>query len=516
MIKIKNALISVYEKTGLLPLAKGLSRMGVRIYSTGNTAKALKAAGIKCTELSRVTGYPEILDGRVKTLHPRVHAGLLARRDKPSHMALLKKERMPQWDMVVVNLYPFEKILKKGGTHAEIIEMIDIGGPTMLRAAAKNFASVASVCDIKDYGPILREAQSKGVLSEKTLKRLSAKVFRCVSAYDALVASYLSDRQDVSRTEVLPARMSLDFEKVRDLRYGENPHQAGALYRSLGTGEPPLALAKVLGGKELSFNNLLDMEWAWSVVSAFQESASCVVKHNSPCGIALNAKPQKAFENAFACDPLSSFGGIVGFNRKVDTLMAKSLLAAGFLECIVAPAFTEDALGLLRQKKNLRLVQGRRQGLSRYLDFKKLKGGLLLQEGDVKDVKNKDLKVVTRVKPKARQIKDMLFAFKLCRFVKSNAIVIVKDGCTLGIGTGQPSRVDSALHAFRKAGKRAQGAVLASDGFFPKPDSIELAAKHGIQAIIQPGGSIQDPQVIKACNEAQMAMVLTGLRHFTH
>jgi len=519
-VQVKTALISVFDKTGLVVFARELKRRRVRILSTGNTARTLREAGIEATEVSEITDFPEMLDGRVKTLHPKIHGGILARRDKKSHLAVLAEHGIPMIDLVVISLYPFEQVRRRSSVREEIIEMIDIGGPTMLRAAAKNMDGVGAVCDTADYGEVLRELdRGKGTLSAAFRRKLAMKVFAVTSAYDTAITDYLAGDSGTGRKSdapgALPANLSLSYRKAGDLRYGENPHQKAALYRSLGGETGGLSEAEVLGGKELSYNNYLDLEAAWSLVSGFKEGCACVVKHNNPCGFAIHPDRAKAFKLAFAGDPLSAFGGIVGTNRRVDAALAKAILEAGFLECVVAPAFDAQALKLLREKKNLRLVAAPRRAPSAF-DFKKIQGGLLVQTPDQRDVAARQLKTVTLRHPAAKQMSDLLTGFKLLRFIKSNAIVIVKDGQAVGIGMGQPSRVDSVHTAIRKAGKRAKGAILASDGFFPKPDSIRAAAKHGISAIIQPGGSIKDAEVIAGCDKAKIAMVLTGVRHFTH
>lgn len=515
MTKIKRALISVYDKTGILPFAKKLHAMGVEIISTGGTAKLLKDAGVPVREVQSVTQFPEMLDGRVKTLHPRLHGGILALRDNPEHMKTLAKHKIQPIDLLVVNLYPFWDAVKTKTEEHEIIEMIDIGGPSMIRAAAKNYRFVASVSDPSDYEPILKElSKNDGALSEPTLRQLAGKVFKLTAYYDGLVARYFEGERQAAG--VLPPRVTLDFEKIQDLRYGENPHQKGALYREKGSKAAGVLKARQLHGKELSFNNILDLDAAFEMARAFKEPACAVIKHTSPCGFAVAKDAKTAFKNAHACDPLSAFGGIVGLNTHVDEAAAKQILASGFLECIIAEGFSKDALALLKTKKNLRLLSSPVKGAEESLDFKKVSGGLLLQERDEKDPTESSLKCVTKANPTPAQIQDLLFAFKVCRYVKSNAIVVAKSGVTVGLGMGQPSRVDSCETAFKKAGARSKGAVLASDGFFPQPDSIELARKAGIRAIIQPGGSIQDEAVIAAANRAGIAMVFTGLRHFKH
>jgi phosphoribosylaminoimidazolecarboxamide formyltransferase/IMP cyclohydrolase len=505
----------VYDKTGLLPFAKALSKRGVEIISTGGTAKLLKDAKIPVKEVASLTHFPEMLDGRVKTLHPRIHAGLLAVRDNPSHQKALAAHKIQPIDLLVVNLYPFWDAVKTKTEESEIIEMIDIGGPAMLRSAAKNFKFVAAVSDPADYAAILREIEkNSGCLSSQTLKRLAAKVFELTSSYDRLIADYFS--KETGSKDALPARLNLDFEKVQDLRYGENPHQKGALYRQKGIQSFGILKAKKLHGKELSFNNILDLDSALEMAQAFDDPACSIIKHTSPCGFAVAGNATTAFQSAYRCDPLSAFGSIVGFNTAVDDKTARAILDSGFVECVIAKNFTPKALALLKSKKNLRLLCVPGKGRGEALDFKKVSAGLLLQERDTQDPSPENLKCVTKLSPKPSEIDDLLFAFKVCRYVKSNAIVVAKNRATLGLGMGQPSRVDSCITAFKKAGARARGAVLASDGFFPKPDSIALAKKQGIRAIIQPGGSIQDQAVIAACDRAKIAMVFTGIRHFRH
>ncbi len=515
MTKIRRALISVYDKTGIVPFAKSLHDLGVEIISTGGTAQLLKKEGIPVKEVSEVTKVPEMLSGRVKTLHPAIHAGLLALRDDSIHMKTLAEHNIKPIDLVVVNLYPFWDAVNTKTEEREIIEMIDIGGPSMLRSAAKNFRFVASVSDPSDYTKIAQELKANGkTLSDDTRRQLAAKAFRLTAYYDGLIQNYLSS--DAAKAEShFPEKLSFEFEKAADLRYGENPHQGGALYRERGQIAGVVGAQK-LNGKELSFNNILDLDAAWELVRAFQAPACAIIKHTNPCGFALGKNAADAFKKAYACDPLSAFGGIIAFNSPVELQSAKEILASGFMECVIAPSFAKAALDALRTKKNLRLLGAADSKRAVSFDFKKVTGGLLLQDSDIVNISEKDLKCVTKTAPKKGEIQDLLFAFKVCRYVKSNAIVIAKAGATLGLGMGQTSRVDSCETAFRRAGKRAKGAVLASDGFFPKPDSIALAKKFGISAVIQPGGSIQDEVVIEAANRAKISMVFTGVRHFRH
>lgn len=519
MTKIRRALISVYDKTGLAPFAKALDGMGIEIISTGGTAELLRKEGVAVKDVSEVTKFPEMLSGRVKTLHPALHAGLLALRDDSKHLSTLAEHNIKPIDLVVVNLYPFWDAVKNKADEREIIEMIDIGGPSMLRSAAKNFRFVASVSDPADYARVLEELKKNDkVLSDATRRALAAKVFQLTSYYDGLILSYFSNGG--LKTEAhFPEALKLDFEKTGQLRYGENPHQAAALYREKGCLDGVLG-ARKLHGKELSFNNILDLDAAWEIVRAFPplagKHACAIIKHTNPCGFALGKDARDAFKKAYACDPLSAFGGIIGFNGVVDAKTARAILKSGFMECVIAESFDKEALETLGEKKNLRLLTASCSKNAPSRDFKKVTGGLLLQDADTKEVSASDLKSVTKIAPAKGERADLLFAFKVCRFVKSNAIVIAKGAATLGLGMGQTSRVDSCETALRKAGKRAKGAVLASDGFFPKPDSITLAKKYGIRAIIQPGGSIQDEAVIAAADKAGIRMVFTGVRHFRH
>lgn len=514
MTKVKRALISVYDKTGIVSFAKALGQKNIEIISTGGTAQLLRKEGVPVKEVSAVTQFPEMLDGRVKTLHPNLHAGLLAVRSDSSHMKTLDEHNIKPIDLLVVNLYPFWDAIKTKTLEHEIIEMIDIGGPAMLRSAAKNFRSVAAVWDPKDYELILAELEKQGGLSDELTKRLALKVFKLTSSYDQMIADYFEGKNNFSGN--FNKTLYLSFEKKMDLRYGENPHQKAALYEDKKDSQYGVVSAKQLHGKELSFNNFLDLDVALEMVEAFKEPACSIIKHVSPCGFAIGKDLISAFKKAYASDPLSAFGSIIGLNGVVDEKLAKTILKSGFIECIIAENFDNKALDLLKTKKNLRLLTVKMNSNRNSFDFKKVSGGLLVQDYDSKDISEQDLKCVTKNSPKKSQIADLLFAFKVCQYVKSNAIVVVKNKTTMGLGMGQPSRVDSCITALKKAGKRARGAVLASDGFFPKPDSIALAKKYGISAIIQPGGSIQDEEVIKAANKAGIAMVVTGVRHFRH
>jgi len=522
MLKIKRALISVSDKTGITEFAKILQSLGVEIISTGGTARALKEAGLSVIEMSDYTGYPEMLDGRVKTLHPKIHGGLLSLRDNPAHMKQIQEQAIGLIDMVVVNLYPFEKTVARDEVPlSEAIENIDIGGPSMLRSAAKNYRFVAVVCDTKFYASLASELKKNdGCLAEETLKNLAQEVFRLTSRYDAAISSFLNARWSANDDghAGLPDSLNLSFNKVASLRYGENPHQKAALYKSVPGRPDSLISAKQLHGKELSFNNYLDLNAAMMIIGDLKEPAACIIKHNNPTGVAEAKTLVRAYKDAWQTDPLSAFGGIVGLNRRVDAKTAKAILKSGFMECVLAPSYDGEALELLRSKKNLRLLEvvfDSAQGRGEF-DLKKIDGGILLQESDIKDLKTTDLKVVTKRKPTKKELCSLLFAWKVVKHVKSNAIVLAHATSTVGIGMGQTSRVDSVFMAIKRAGSRAKGSVLASDAFFPKADNIALAKKAGIAAIMQPGGSVADENVIKACDRAGIAMVFTGFRHFKH
>ncbi|MFA5156550.1 MAG: bifunctional phosphoribosylaminoimidazolecarboxamide formyltransferase/IMP cyclohydrolase [Candidatus Omnitrophota bacterium] len=518
MVKIKRALISVSDKTGVLELAKTLNKFGVEILSTGGTAKMIRDHGIAVKEVSEYTGFPEMLDGRVKTLHPRIHGGLLALRDKEEHMRALKNHDIGLIDMVVVNLYPFEQTINKPGvTIEEAIENIDIGGPSMLRSAAKNARSVAVVCNPSRYGQIIDELnRNDGYLPTKLMRELGLEVFKTTSHYDGIIYNYFKNQYDPGVKSAFPAQMSISFDKLQDLRYGENPHQKAAFYK-LANEAAGLTAMKQLWGKELSFNNILDLNAAVNIVKEFALPAVVFIKHNNPCGVAENKDMLKAYRDAWSCDKLSAFGGVLSINRKVDLALAKLIAKSGFLECIVCPGFVPNALELLKAKKNLRLLE--LPGMldkTAGLDFKKVNGGLLLQDEDSLTLDENNLKVVTKIKPTKAQMESLLFAWKVAKHVKSNAIILTRGTKTVGIGAGQMSRVDSVFISTKKAGKLALGSVLASDAFFPKEDAIQLAAKYKIKAIIQPGGSIADEQIIKMADKHKIPMVTTGIRHFRH
>ncbi|MBF0619354.1 MAG: bifunctional phosphoribosylaminoimidazolecarboxamide formyltransferase/IMP cyclohydrolase [Candidatus Omnitrophica bacterium] len=518
MFKVKRALISVSDKSGLLDLVKGLSKFGVEILSTGGTAKALRDAGYAVKDVSEHTGFPEMLDGRVKTLHPKIHGGLLALRDNAEHMKTVEAHGIGLIDMVVVNLYPFEKVTgKKNVSLEEAIENIDIGGPSMLRSAAKNYRSVAVVCNPARYKDVLKELEANsGILPDALLFNLALEVFDRTASYDRAISQFLNRRFSSDAFTAMPQHVALNFVKAQDLRYGENPHQPGAFYRDADalTG---LAKMKQLHGKELSFNNILDLYAVCDIAYAFKNPAAAVIKHNNPCGVAEDVTLAKAYKNAWACDTLSAFGGIIGLNRAVDAATAQAIVKSGFTECVIAPAFDQAALELLMQKKNIRLMTLPVEDFVKdKYDFKKVAGGLLLQEADIRELAAEELKVVTKKKPTKAQIAALLFGWKVVKFVKSNAIVLAKGSRTIGIGMGQTSRVDSTDLAIRRAGKLSKGACLASDAFLPKADNVTAAAKAGIAAIIQTGGSIADPEVIKEADKRGIAMVVTGVRHFRH
>lgn len=510
------AFLSVSDKTGIVDFAKGLKELGYEVVSTGGTAKALKEAGLEVTGVSEITGFPECLDGRVKTLHPRIHAGILAMRNKPEHMQQLKELDIETVDLVAVNLYPFKQtIAKENVAFEDAIENIDIGGPSMLRAAAKNWEGVTVVVDADDYSFILNEMrQNNGQNTKETRLRLAAKVFQETAAYDALIASYLAP---IAGLPEYPEQLTLTFEKEQDMRYGENPHQSAVFYREIGKRPGSLVEAEQLHGKELSYNNINDTNGALDLLREFQEDIAVVaVKHANPCGVAIGENVFEAYQRAYEADPVSIFGGIVAVNATVDEKTAVEMNKI-FLEIIVAPDFTPEALEILKQKKNLRILRLptiKEQPANPY-DMKKVNGGLLVQQMD-RELMWEDVKLVTDAQPDTIAKNDMEFAWKVVKHAKSNAIVIAKNGRTLGIGMGEVSRIWAAQAALARSGEEAQGAVMASDAFFPFDDCVHEAAKAGIKAIIQPGGSVRDEDSIKACDENGIAMLFTGMRHFKH
>ncbi|MBN1354601.1 MAG: bifunctional phosphoribosylaminoimidazolecarboxamide formyltransferase/IMP cyclohydrolase [Candidatus Omnitrophica bacterium] len=521
MRKIKRALISVSDKTGIEDLVKVLNEFGVEILSTGGTAKKIKELGIPVKDVSEYTGFPEMMNGRVKTLHPKIHGGLLALRDNKEHMETAAKHGIGMIDMVIVNLYPFEKTVAKPDVKfEEAIENIDIGGPSMLRSAAKNHKSVAVITNPATYPSIIKELkENNGSLSEDTLKNLATEVFRRTAEYDKAIYDYLSHQRTSVPAHQSSEVLNLTFEKVQDLRYGENPHQKAAFYKDPNANESGICNARQLQGKELSFNNIIDLNAAIEIVKDFSEPAASVIKHTNPCGAATSNSLSRAYLDALDCDRLSAFGSIVGFNGKVDGKLAETVMKeADFVECIIAPSFDKEARDIFSKKKNLRLLEvpDYKRTSQKERDYKKVVGGILLQDMDLKTVTESDLKVATKVKPSKEEIKSLLFGWVIVKHVRSNAIVLCNGTKTVGIGAGQMSRVDSVIIASRKAGARSKGSTLASDAFFPKPDAIDQAHKAGVKAIIQPGGSISDKEVIEACDKYGISMVFTGMRHFKH
>jgi len=508
--RIRRALISVSDKAGIVDFARELARFDVEIISTGGTAKALRDAGLKVRDISEVTGFPEMMDGRVKTLHPRIHGGLLAMRDNEEHVAAMKQHEIQSIDLVVVNLYPFaETIAREGVTREEAIEQIDIGGPAMIRSGAKNARDVAVVVSSDEYSNIVNELnEHDGALSIRTRNRLAQKAFEHTAQYDIMVSSYLAGSSDP-----LPDRLSWTMNKISDLRYGENPHQTAALYRTPASGG--IANAAVLAGKEMSFNNYVDAEAAWQLVCDFEDTACAIIKHTNPAGVALGDDPAEAYQKALATDPVSAFGGIVAFNCTVDVAAAREATKI-FTEVIIAPEYDPEALEVLRTKKNLRVIRMDGQDKTNGVEFKQIGGGVLVQTVDDHKLDAEQLKVVTTRKPSDEEVRALLFAWTVCKHTKSNAIVYARAGQTVGVGAGQMSRVDSVKIGAMRAQLPVAGSVLASDAFFPFRDGIDEAAKHGITAVIQPGGSVRDDEVIGAANEHGLAMVFTGVRHFKH
>jgi len=515
--KVTRALLSVSDKSGIVELARALAALGVELLSTGGTAKLLQKEGLKVTEVSAYTGFPEMLDGRVKTLHPKIHAGLLARRDDAAHAAAMKQAGFLPIDLLVVNLYPFQATVADPDCRLEdAIENIDIGGPAMLRAAAKNHAGVAVLADPADYSRIIDELKKNGAVSDATRFKLARKVFAHTAAYDGAVANYLHSLGESRKRHEYPEVLTLQFAKLQDMRYGENPHQSAAFYRDEKPLPGSLATLRQLQGKELSYNNIADADAAWECVKRFGEPACVIVKHANPCGAALAGSLAAAYEKAFKTDPTSAFGGILAFNRALDGATAAAI-AKQFAEVIIAPRFEADALKTLAKKDNLRLIEVPLAHDAQKHDYKRVGGGLLVQSTDAEALKN--LKVVTKQQPSEAQLADLRFAWVVAQFVKSNAIVFCRDGMTLGIGAGQMSRVDSSRLAAMKAqaaGLSLAGSVVASDAFFPFRDGVEVILEAGAVAVIQPGGSVRDAEVIAATDERGAVMVFTGTRHFRH
>ena len=517
MQKIGRALISVFDKTGIEEFARGLLELGVEVISTGGTAKFLREKGIPIKEVSEVTKFPEILEGRVKTLHPAIHAAVLARRDKPSHMKTLAEHGISPIDLLVVNLYPFAETVARHDVKLEdAIENIDIGGPALLRAAAKNYHAVGVVASPNEYGEVLSELKATGGLSHQTRWRLAAEAFALTAAYDMAVQDYLEKtrQREAGRTHPFPPLLQLVHERARDVRYGENPHQLAALYKE--TQAWGIASAKQLQGKDLSYNNLVDLDAALGLITEFEEPTAVVIKHANPCGVACAGNLLEAYRRARACDPVSAYGGVIAVNRTLDEAAAKEITSA-FIEAVVAPAYDLEALEVLSGKKDLRALElPFTGGAGARLQLKQISGGILVQEEDALLFRQEGVKVVTHKKPTEGEMEDLTFAWKAVKHVKSNAIVVAKGKQAVGVGAGQMSRVDSVEIAIRKAGDRTRGAVLASDAFFPFADSIHKAADAGITSIIQPGGSVRDAEVIEAANQRGISMVFTGIRHFRH
>ncbi|MDQ2701219.1 MAG: bifunctional phosphoribosylaminoimidazolecarboxamide formyltransferase/IMP cyclohydrolase [Pseudomonadota bacterium] len=519
LVRVRRALLSVSDKTGLLELGRTLAAAGVELLSTGGTARALRDAGLAVTDVSQATGFPEMMDGRVKTLHPVVHGGLLGRAGLDD--AVMAEHGIAPIDLLVLNLYPFASVsANPDSSFDEIIENIDIGGPAMLRSAAKNFARVAVATDPSQYDALVAElAANDGALSAKTRFALSVAAFNNVAFYDACISNYLSSLDDEGKQVLFPAQSNSNFTKVMDLRYGENPHQQGAFYRDQWPVPGTLATFSQLQGKELSYNNLADADAAWECVRQFEQPACVIVKHANPCGVAVGQGCSDAYEAAYATDPTSAFGGIIAFNGTLDEATAKAILDRQFVEVLIAPDYAEGALAYAKKKANVRVLRIPHGDGRNNFDVKRVGSGLLMQTSDIREVTRDELKVVTRAAPTEVQLADLLFAWRVAKYVKSNAIVYAKDGRTIGVGAGQMSRVYSARIAGVKAGDAGlvvPGSVMASDAFFPFRDGIDAAAEAGIKAVIQPGGSMRDSEVIAAADEHGIAMVFTGIRHFRH
>ncbi|WP_020183708.1 bifunctional phosphoribosylaminoimidazolecarboxamide formyltransferase/IMP cyclohydrolase [Methylotenera sp. 1P/1] len=527
MAIIKRALISVSDKTGIIEFAQALSQLGVELLSTGGTAKLFRDNSIPVIEVSDYTGFPEMLDGRVKTLHPKVHGGILGRRDLPEHVQAMQTQGIPNIDMVIVNLYPFEATVAKADcTLEDAIENIDIGGPAMVRSAAKNWKDVAVLTDANQYADVLAELKSTGALSQQTTFALSVAAFNRISNYDGAISDYLSSFNTDGTRNPFPNQVNGHFVKVQDLRYGENSHQQAALYRDLYPAPGSLVSAEQLQGKELSYNNIADADAAWETVKSFTGVACVIVKHANPCGVALGATTLEAYQKAFKTDPTSAFGGIIAFNSTVDGTAAEAV-AKQFVEVLIAPDFTAEALAIFKAKANVRVLKIAlpKGGKSAWengrnaMDSKRIGSGILLQTADNHELSQADLKIVTKKQPTPQQLSDLLFAWNVAKYVKSNAIVFCGDGMTLGVGAGQMSRVDSTKIAAIKAqnaGLSLQGSVVASDAFFPFRDGVDVLADAGASCVIHPGGSMRDDEVIAAADERGLSMVLTGIRHFRH
>jgi phosphoribosylaminoimidazolecarboxamide formyltransferase/IMP cyclohydrolase len=521
LIYIHRSLISVSDKTGLAEFANLLHELGVELLSTGGTANFLRERSIPAIDVSEYTGFPEILDGRVKTLHPKIHGGLLAMREKPSHQVQMKEASIQPIDMVVVNLYPFrETAARAEATFPEVIEQIDIGGPSMIRSAAKNHSGVAVITDPRDYSWIAEELRArKGALSHATRFKLAQKAFAATASYDSAIAAYLSERawspEGVKKAdETFPAFEVLSLEKALNLRYGENPHQRGALYRRSSEPLAGVAGAEVLHGKELSYNNLLDADAAWNLILEFEKPASAVIKHTNPCGVAQSDALVDAYVLARDCDPTSAFGSVVSLNRPVDAATASEINKT-FVEVVLANDFSQEALEILKQKKNIRLLKISSDSHIT-VQHRQIGGGFLVQDRDTHCIRPEDLKTVSKRAPTPEELEALLFGWRVVKHVKSNAIVFTNSSRMLGIGAGQTSRVDSVKWGAMKATLPLEGCIMASDAFFPFPDGLEAAAAYGVRAVIQPGGSVRDSEVIEAANAHDMAMVFTGIRHFKH
>ena len=510
---MKRALVSVSDKAGLVPFVTELVELGFEIISTGGTKSALEGAGLKVISIDEVTGFPEILEGRVKTLHPMVHGGLLAKRDEGHHVAQVKENQIEYIDLVCVNLYPFAQTLANpDSTHEDKIENIDIGGPSMLRSAAKNFNDVTVVVDTSDYERVIKEFKETGNTTLATRQMLAGKVFNHTAAYDAMIAGYFNMVNEIT----VPAKLTKTYELMQELRYGENPHQSAAFYQEQGVHDYSITSSEQLHGKALSYNNIADANAALEIIAEFDSPAAVAVKHMNPCGVGMGANIDEAFGKAYDADPVSIFGGIIALNRAVTVETAQKLNGI-FLEIVLAPDFEPAALEILQGKKNIRLLKTSMSGCR--VEAQRLTtvaGGLLVQEADSKQLTNEELTVVTKIKPEATDLEQLLFGMRVVKHVKSNGIALVKNGMTIGIGAGQMNRVGAAKIALEQAGDKAKGAYLASDAFFPMSDTVELAAQYGIKGIIQPGGSIKDEDSIKACDDLGIAMVMTGFRHFKH